>query len=300
MAILSRFRSLWGVEPGPDQIEWAKRFVEWKAHGYAGIEVSFAGMSAPELQRLRNNCDEAGLEIAVTLFSSWPNYSGPRPRGLNPHVSLEFFREQLRLASILKPVVVNAQSGADYWSLDDSVYFYRQALQIEKEEGFEGKVCHETHRNRSLFNPYATDYILQHVPDLRITADISHWVVVCERLLDQGEEDREILTRLIPHVGHIHARTGTTQSSQCPDPLHPAFASEREFFERLWSRIIAHQYKTNPNARITWVPEYGSWTELGANAKDSVLVRHVLSHSMAPIPSEEMYNTDYSSQKLAE
>ena len=36
---------------------------------------------------------------------------------------------------------------------------------MEKEEGFEGIVCHETHRNRSLFNPYSADYILQRVPE---------------------------------------------------------------------------------------------------------------------------------------
>lgn len=110
--------------------------------------------------------------------------------------------------------------NSDYWSWDDSVYFYKNALEIEKEEGFQGRVCHETHRNRSLFNPYVTDYVLQRVPQyvflsilvrqkktssnivyrLQITADISHWVVVCERLLDQGEEDQEILTRTIPHV----------------------------------------------------------------------------------------------------
>ncbi|XRM47115.1 hypothetical protein ABZX51_010116 [Aspergillus tubingensis] len=76
-------------------------------------------------------------------------------------------------------------------------------------------------------------FILQRVPELRVTADISHWVVVCERLLDQGEEDREILDRLIPHVRHIHARMGTTQSSQCPEPLNPAFGAERQFFESL-------------------------------------------------------------------
>jgi hypothetical protein len=110
---------------------------------------------------------------------------------------------------------------SDYWSWGDSVYFYENALKIEKDEGFQGRVCHETHRNRSLFNPYVTDYVLQRVPKyvlsfivicnrksssngvyrLQITADISHWVVVCERLLDQGEEDQEILTRAIPNVG---------------------------------------------------------------------------------------------------
>jgi hypothetical protein len=60
-------------------------------------------------------------------------------------------------------------SSSDYWSLDDSVYFYQNALQIEKEEGFEGIVCHETHRNRSLFSPYATDYILQKVPQYELS-----------------------------------------------------------------------------------------------------------------------------------
>ncbi|KAL5365324.1 xylose isomerase-like protein [Aspergillus floccosus] len=257
MVVLSRFRSLWGVEPGPNQTEWKKRFVEWKAHGYAGIEIDFAGMSPEQLQLLRSLCDEVGFEASVTLFSSWPQYVGPRPRGLTPDVCLEFFRGQLKLASILKPVVVNAQSGADYWTWDESVYFYQKALQIEKEEGFEGKVCHETHRNRSLFNPYAADYILQRVPELQITADVSHWVVVCERLLDQAAEDQEILNRIIPHVGHMHTRTGTTQSSQCPDPTHPAFAAEREFFEKFWLGVITHRQRTDPSSRITWVPEYG-------------------------------------------
>ncbi|GLA40474.1 hypothetical protein AnigIFM63309_008308 [Aspergillus niger] len=277
MVVISRFRSLWGIEPGQAQSEWRKKFVELKAHGYAGIEIDFAGMTPEQLQLLRKNCDEVGLEISVLLFSSWPKYDGPRPRGLTPDAHLEFYRGQLRLATILKPVVINAQSGAydplhseyntveilirylhrDYWSFDESVYFYKNALEVEKEEGFEGIVCHETHRNRSLFNPYSTDYIVQRVPQLRITADISHWVVVCERLLDQGEEDREILDRVIPHVRHIHARMGTTQSSQCPEPLNPAFSAERQFFENLWLRIVKLRQQTDPNCRITWVPEYG-------------------------------------------
>ncbi|KAL2859088.1 xylose isomerase-like protein [Aspergillus pseudodeflectus] len=244
MVVIKRFRSLWGIEPGPQQ---------------TGIEIDFAGMSPEELQLTRSIADEVGLEISVTLFSSWPKYIGPRPAGLTPEYHAEFFREQLKLASILKPVRVNAQSGADHFTWDDSVRFYQLALQVAKEEGFEGRVCHETHRNRSLFNPYAADYILQRVPELKITADISHWVVVSERLLDEGEEDAAILARVIPHVGHIHARTGTTQSSQCPEPLNPVFTAEREFFEKFWVRVIQHRQKMDPDSTLTWVPEYGPY-----------------------------------------
>lgn len=50
---------------------------------------------------------------------------------------------------------------------------------------------------------------------------------------------------------------GTKQSSQCPEPLNPAFAPERQFFEELWLRIVRSRQQKDPNCRITWVPEYG-------------------------------------------
>lgn len=45
--------------------------------------------------------------------------------------------------------------------------------------------------------------VYSQVSRLRVTADVSHWVVVCERLLDLGEEDKEILDILIPHVSFV-------------------------------------------------------------------------------------------------
>lgn len=90
---------------------------------------------------------------------------------------------------------------------------------------------------------------------LRITADFSHFVVACERVLDVGEEDKELLRTIIPRVGHIHARMGTTQSSQCPAPTHEAFKEERRFFETAWKQII--DTTATKDEPITWVPEYG-------------------------------------------
>ncbi len=83
MVVVSRFRATWGIEPGPQLSEWKKKFVEWKAHGYGsysallelqrmgltivkdGIELDIASLSDDDLQLLRRNCDEAGLEINV-------------------------------------------------------------------------------------------------------------------------------------------------------------------------------------------------------------------------------------------
>lgn len=50
------------------------------------------------------------------------------------------------------------------WSVEDSVTFYLGTLVVDSELGLEGKVCHETHRNRSCFNPLTTVQILRQVP----------------------------------------------------------------------------------------------------------------------------------------
>jgi hypothetical protein len=58
-----------------------------------------------------------------------------------------------------------AYSHRDYWSLDESVYFYQKTVEIDKELDLTGLVSHETHRNRSLYSPYAAKYILPKVPE---------------------------------------------------------------------------------------------------------------------------------------
>lgn len=51
---------------------------------------------------------------------------------------------------------------------------------------------------------------------------------------------------------------GTTQASQCPEPLNPVFSEERAFFEDVWQQIIDACYaKNGASSKITMVPEYG-------------------------------------------
>ncbi|OLN81506.1 hypothetical protein CCHL11_10303 [Colletotrichum chlorophyti] len=257
MARIARFRTTWGVPPGDKLANWIALFPELKAKGYTGVEIDYSAVATEDLPELRRLLDQFNFQLIAQIMSSWQGYEGPRPPRLTPKDHLEFYRKQLERAQVLKPVKINAQSGSDIWTLDQSVEFYKGTFRIDEELGFAGKVTHETHRNRSLFTPYATKYILEKVPDLRITADISHWVVVSERFLDSSEEDREVLEKIIPHVHHVHARIGTTQSSQCADPSNPIYSPEREFFERFWTKVIQHSANREADYQITFTPEYG-------------------------------------------
>ncbi|KAJ5721231.1 uncharacterized protein N7483_009165 [Penicillium malachiteum] len=220
---IDRFRTVWGIEPGTNLDNWAKWFPELKEIGYNGVEVNIHGLEPNnDFPRLRKICDDLNFDISILGHSSWVDYAGPRPVGLTASDHLQNYRDVLQLAEPLRPVSFNFQSGQDAWDVEESIKFYRGALEIDKG-----------------------------------LADFSHWMVGLERIIDIGEEDRAMMEAIVPHVYHIHSRIGTTQASQCPEPMNPVFEQERLCFERLWTQVLQRRIEEDPNTRIIFVPEYG-------------------------------------------
>lgn len=46
---------------------------------------------------------------------------------------------------------------------------------MELEKGFGFVISHETHRKRIFYNPWDTRDFLEKFPDIKVTADLSHW-----------------------------------------------------------------------------------------------------------------------------
>jgi sugar phosphate isomerase/epimerase len=78
--------------------------------------------------------------------------------------------------------MVTSSSGMDCMSSGEALALFEGALEIQTR--FEVRVAHETHRQTALFTPWNTVALLDALPELRITADYSHWCCVAERLLD--------------------------------------------------------------------------------------------------------------------
>lgn len=117
-----RFRTTWGVAPGPNYDVWREWFPKLKQQGYCefilskrdftdrfsvGIEIDFAPFE--NLAAIREICDKVGLEISVLLHTGW-RYEPPRPF-LTPAGVVDDYREQLKAAQVLRPFNYNAQSG---------------------------------------------------------------------------------------------------------------------------------------------------------------------------------------------
>ena len=154
-------------------------------------------------------------------------------------------------AAPLAPRFFTILAGCDAWPRDVQIDFFRRAVDLVAELGV---ICSfETHRSRSFFNPWITIEVAAQIPDLRLTLDISHWVVVCERLLDT---DWEEIYPLFARVHHIHSRVGYPQGPQAPHPAAPEYADCLAFHQRCWEAVWAAQARRGYTV-TTMTPEFG-------------------------------------------
>lgn len=239
---LEIFRTLWGYRGS-----WQQALDEALSAGFDGLEARIpetAAQRAINARLLR----EQNVPYIATLFTSTPVL--PRQSD-SPQVHLEDLRMKLDRAAELGPRLVNVLPGNDRWALSEQVDFLARAAELAAACGL--KVCFEIHRGRSLYSPWVTLDVIRQVPELRFTSDISHWLVTCERLLDDPADD---LSAFIERVDHIQARVGYDQGPQVPHPGAPEYAEVLAFHQRHWESIWSSQEKRGLQT-TTLTPEFG-------------------------------------------
>ena len=239
---LEIFRTLWGYRG-----TWQQAIDEALGAGFDGLEARVpdsAELRGANARLLR----ERQVPYIATLFTSTPVL--PR-QGDSPDIHLQDLQRKLDWAAELQPRLVNILAGNDRWSLAEQVDFFARAHEIGQASGLH--CCFEIHRGRSLYSPWVTLELIRQVPQLRFTSDISHWVVTCERLLDDPLDD---LCAFIERVDHIQARVGYDQGPQVPHPGAPEHTEALAFHQRHWEHIWASQERRGLQT-TTLTPEFG-------------------------------------------
>jgi len=119
------------------------------------------------------------------------------------------FKQKAEESLKWNPSLINVHSGVDSWTLDQSVSFFEKCTKFERD--FPVKIAHETHRQRALYSPFRSLEILKAVPSLHLNADLSHWVLVCERLFEHEPFWQELSQIVIDRSLMVHARVGGPQ-----------------------------------------------------------------------------------------
>jgi hypothetical protein len=233
----------WGQE-GISPADFFKKVLE---EGYDGIEINipdsreFVVEFQMELERIRKTKKDF-IFIAQQVLSL-------------QHERVEEYltRMKRRLKELvgLQPNFINSHTGKDYFSFDDNCKAVEAAETIATQSGV--RILHETHRGRFTFHTATLLPYLDRFPQLKLTADFSHWCTVSESLLSDQEH---ILERIIPFVYHLHARVGFSQAPQVNHPFAPEWKATLQTYMEWWRKIIEIRAKNNDSV-FTVCPEFG-------------------------------------------
>jgi len=194
-----------------------------KAAGYDGVEL---WMPAEEDKKksLQEGLKKYELEVIFLHGTA---------RNLPFEKALEVYELGLQEILAWKPVKVNSHTGNDFWTSEQNLAFIALGDRYAKQVGI--PVLHETHRGRFSYTLPESVAMLRKFPNLKYTLDVSHWMVVHERLLTESDP---LLQEIFPAVDHIHARVGFAEGPQVPNPAAPEWNNEVKAHLDIWEKII--------------------------------------------------------------
>jgi sugar phosphate isomerase/epimerase len=175
------------------------------ASGFEATEIYLGSLpeSAAEIARLHT---AYGLRLIGQILTQGASYQD--------HIkSLE---TQFEFAAQCQVAFINSHTGRDFFPFAENLQIFERVTQLSQSSGI--PILIETHRGRPTYSAIETRKYLEVVPELRLTADFSHWMVVHES--DLGDQHTNI-ELAITRADYIHARVGYAEGPQIPDPRAP-------------------------------------------------------------------------------
>ena len=254
---LKLIRTVWGV-PLEEKASWRPWFQQLARDGFSGVECCSPGPFFPfssDLELFRALLIENKLDLVLQIHATdYPATSA------SVDVHVESLRRKVGESLDLQPVLFNCHCGKDSFGTSDIVKVIEATAALERQCGV--TIAHETHRQRMLCSPFTLTRLLREEPQaaklLRLNADLSHFVIVLERL-PSAATDAEFFPELLDFIAesavYIHARVGTAQHIQVADPEDPAVAPEVEAFMDWWQHIARRMAVRGIDVRAC--PEFG-------------------------------------------
>ncbi len=228
---LQFFQTDWGRT-----LSWDSFCEKTKAAGYDGLETWFPS----------DKKSQAELKAALEKYNLKVGFLNGTDKSLPFEESLKSYTEHFKTLIAWNPAYINCHTGSDFLTFEQNKAFIDSANKIAKQNNI--PIYHETHRGRFSYNLPDTKKYVQAIPDLKMTLDISHWMVVHESLLEnQDVELQEVLDR----SHHIHARVGHAESPQVNDPEAPEWKKSVDRHLDLWEKVIRQKWEKQEMFTIT-------------------------------------------------
>lgn len=199
MQKLEIFQSLWAMElrqPGRHERSMEENFSMVAAAGYQGLCIDPAVHEIEECLELKPLFLEYGLQCMVNAFPS----------------TLEELPPLLQLANELEACLVNVIGQVMPLTVAEGIPVIRRWMAAADEAGL--PLLFETHRDCTLNDLYYTLQLIEAVPEMRLCADLSHYVIDREMRLPLGDRDRDYVHRILERSDCFQGRIANREQIQ--------------------------------------------------------------------------------------
>ncbi|MBV8184974.1 MAG: sugar phosphate isomerase/epimerase [Hyphomicrobiales bacterium] len=263
------YQSLWATErriPGTPELSVEERFDRAKAAGFDGMAIDFGAMSLEAARAAAPNYARSGLRSLVIAF----------PR------TIEDLRPALRFAKEIDSPFVIVVGQVMPIRVAEMIEVIEAWLAIADEEKV--SIQFETHRNCITNDLFATLQLLEAIPSMRLSADLSHYVVDREMPCPPSSELQGMVSDVLARADSFQGRVAARGQIQLP----LAFPQNRKWLELFlgwWEEgLRSFASRSGPEAEAVFLCELGppEYALTGADgrelsdreAESLVLARH--------------------------
>lgn len=201
MPHLHFYQSLWATEerkPGVPERPVEERFERVKAAGYHGMGIDLGALDLEAAKALVPLYRRTGLGGLLTAFPK----------------SIEDLRPAIHLAKDIGAPVVFVIGQVMPLAVEEMVEAIRGWLKVAAEEAM--PIEFETHRNCITNDLFSTLLMLDAVPEMRLSADLSHFVVDREMPMPVPDWMAAHMTRILERSDSLQGRVATRNQVQVP------------------------------------------------------------------------------------
>jgi hypothetical protein len=239
---LEIYQSLWAMElRDPERPERSRQdaFSMIAAAGFDGASIDPSVAEIPQCREYAHLFEKHGLGCMVNAFPHTPDDLAPL---------IEFAVE-------LRACMVNVISGVMPIRPEDAVPDVRRW--IAEAEKYDMPLLFETHRDGLLNDLYFTLQLMDLVPEMRLCADLSHFVVDRELRVPVPERDRRYFSAVLNRSDCFQGRVANREQVQIQVnfPQHQVWV---EIFKAWWKEgMRAWRKRNDDDATLIFLCELG-------------------------------------------
>lgn len=242
MQKLEIYQSLWAMElrqPGRPERPMEENFAMVAGAGYHGLCIDPAMHEIDEFMALKPLYREYGLKCMVNAFPATVAELPPL----------------LELANELNASLVNVIGQVMPLTVDECIPVIRQWMHDAAQAGL--PVLFETHRDCTLNDLYYALQLIEAIPEMRLCADLSHYVIDREMRLPLSGTDRDYMHRILQRSDCFQGRVANREQVQ----VQIDFPQHRDWVEQFrswWSEGIGMWRERNDDhATLIFLCELG-------------------------------------------